>query len=79
VRYFGWLAGSQVGLAKLKEERPGAIAERAIPSERPACQCCQAREWVYVSFFIRLSAPCTGGQVPEQKVRFSLVGQRAGP
>ncbi len=79
VRYFGWLAGGQAGLSKLKEGRPGAIGERVIPSEKPACQCCHAREWVYVSFFIRLSAPCTTGPVPEVKSRFSLVGQRAGP
>ncbi len=79
VRYFGWLAGGQAGLSTLKEGRPGAIGERVIPSEKPACQCCQAREWVYVSFFIRLPAPCTAGPVPEAKERFSLVGQRAGP
>jgi len=79
VRYFGWLAGGQTGLSKLNEERPGVIGERTLPPEKPACQCCQAREWVYVSFFIRLSATGTGGHVPEGKERFSLVGQRAGP
>jgi hypothetical protein len=79
VRYFGWLAGAQTRLSRLNEERPGVIGERALPSEKPACQCCQAREWTYVSFFIRLSAPCATGQIPAAKERFSLVGQRAGP
>jgi len=72
VRYFGWLAGGQAGLARLKADRPGAIGERAIPSEKPACRCCQARDWIHVSFFVRLSAPVT-------KARFSLVELRAGP
>jgi hypothetical protein len=72
VRYFGWLAGGQTRLAGLNDERPGVIGERAIPPEKPACQCCQAREWIYVSFFVRLSTPATNS-------RFSLVELRAGP
>jgi len=72
VRYFGWLAGGQAGLSRLKADRPGVIGERAMPAEKPACRCCQARHWIYRSFFVRLSAPAT-------KVRFSLVELRAGP
>lgn len=79
VRYFGWLAGGQVGLTKLKEDRPGAIGERALPPEKPACQCCQGREWAYVSLFFCLSSPCAASPGAEVKERFSLVETRAGP
>lgn len=78
IRYFGWLAGSG-GITKRPEGSPGAIGERAIPVERPACQCCQACEWHYLSFYFR---PRIGGNDPtptDPEARFSLVGQRAGP
>lgn len=72
VRYFGWLAGGQARLAKRNEQRPGAIGERAMPPEKPACRCCKASDWTYGSFFIRLCAPV-------RKLRFSLGELRAGP
>lgn len=78
IRYFGWLAGGG-GIAKRPEGSPGAIGERAIPVEHPACRCCQAREWHYLSFYLQ---PRIGGndQTPtDPQPRFSLVGQRAGP
>lgn len=79
VRYFGWLAGGAGGLSKRAEGAPGAVGERAVPSEGPACPCCEAREWRYLSFFVRPRAAAPGIHAAAGKERFSLVGPRAGP
>lgn len=79
IRYFGLLAGGRKPLTERVAGAPGVISERAIPTERPACPCCQARDWKYDSFFVRLSLPEPEPVIDPVKERFSLVGLRAGP
>jgi len=79
IRYYGWLAGGGGGIRKHGEGNPGAIGERALPAERPACSCCQSREWHYLSFYVRLQIPGHNHSGTDPQARFSLVGQRAGP
>jgi hypothetical protein len=79
IRYFGLLAGGRKPLKERIAGAPGVISERAIPTERPACPCCQARDWKYDSFFVRLSLPGPEAAIKAPLERFSLVGQRAGP
>lgn len=78
IRYFGWLAGSG-DIAKRLEGSPGAIGEHAIPVDRPACACCQGREWHYHSFYLRPRTEGIGQTKKDPQARFSLVAQRAGP
>jgi len=79
IRYFGFIAGGRKRLTERVEGAPGVIGERAIPPEKPACRCCQSRDWHYVCFFVRLSVESAEMPAGTGKERFSLVGQRAGP